>query len=533
MHQRVFSKSVSGIACLILALGPISAVHAAAVQDSQGGVAAVRTNCSGCHREASPGHFDRISEERKTPEGWAMTVFRMRQVHGVRLTADDQAAIIRYLSDVQGLAPSETAAGRFALERRPNAQDLQLPGNLSVACGRCHSLARVALQRRDTAEWLKTVYMHVGQWPTLEYQDRSRDIQWWKIATTEAPGALAGLYPLHTAAWSDWRSHSHPSLAGKWIVQGHTPGRGDYYGTALIKQVGPGEYSADYALQYATGASLEGSSTAWVYTGYQWRGTATLGGQSVQEVYFASDDGSEITGRWFLDGHSEIGGDWRAIRARGAPAVVAAIPCALKAGATQRLVLVGRGLRDPVSLGPGTRVRVIARSDLGLTLRVTVARGAAAGYRAIRVGRLREPRLLAVYNRVDRVTVEPSFAIARLGGGTVPPVDAQFEAIAYAQIKGSDGKLESIRLGQMPVTWSLGSFDAQAARGRDLHYAGTLSADGRFEPAGAGPNPARPFSADNTGNLLVTATVADGPATVRGQAHLVVTVQRWVNPVIY
>jgi quinohemoprotein amine dehydrogenase len=533
MHQRVLSESVSWIAGLIMALGPIASVYAGAPQRSQTGLAAVRTNCSGCHRETAPGHFDRLSEERKTPEGWAMTVFRMQQVHGVRLTTDDQAEVIRYLSDVQGLAPSETAAGRFALERRPNAQDLQLPGDLSVACGRCHSLARVALQRRDAAEWLKTVYMHVGQWPTLEYQDRSRDIQWWKIATTEAPAELAKLFPLQTEAWSQWRSHAHPTLAGKWIVHGHTPGRGDYYGTALIKQLGPEKYSATYALQYATGASLDGSSTAWAYTGYQWRGTATLGGQAVREVYFASDDGSKIRGRWFLDGHSEIGGDWRAERARGAPSVVAAIPRALKTGTTQTLVLLGRGLRGPVRLGPGIRVRVTARNQSGLILAVTVAPGAACGYRTVRIGSLRVPQALAVYGRIDRVMVEPSFAIARLGGGTLAPVDAQFAAIAYAKVAGPGGKREEIRLGEMPAAWGLEPFDAQAARGRDIHFAGTLSNAGRFEPAGAGPDPARPFSADNTGNLLVTATLADGAAPVRGQAHLVVTVQRWINPAIY
>lgn len=533
MHQKVLSESVSWIAGLIVALGLMAPAPAAAAQASQGGLATVRANCSGCHRETAPGHFDRISEERKTPEGWAMTISRMRQVHGVRLTAEDQAAVIRYLSDEQGLAPAETAAGRFALERRPNARDLQLPGNLPVVCGRCHSLARIALQRRDAPEWLKSVNMHVGQWPTLEYQDRSRNIQWWKIATTEAPQELAALFPLHSAAWSEWRSHPHATLAGQWIVHGHTPGRGDYYGTAVIKQAGADAYSADYALHYLSGASLEGSSTAWVYTGYQWRGTATLGGQSVREVYFASDDGSKIRGRWFVDGHPEIGGNWRAVRARGAPAVAAAIPCALKAGVTQRLVLVGRGLRGPVRLGPGARVRVVAHGESGLTLEVTVAPGAPTGYRTVRIGKLRVPRLLAVYDRIDRVAVEPAFAIARLGGGALAPVDAQFEAIGYAEVVGADGKRAEIPLGEMPAAWRLEPFDAQATRGRDLHFAGTLSADGRFEPAGAGPDPARPFSADNTGNLRVIATLADGAAPVRGQAHLVVTVQRWVNPVIY
>ena len=127
----------------------------------------VTTFCSGCH-QVHDGKLDRISELRKTPEGWVMTLFRMRQVHGLALTDEVRDSIVQYLSDTQGLAPSESAAGRFALERRPNAQDLDLGPDINVVCGRCHSLARVSLQRRDEAEWRKLAHTHVGQWPSLE-----------------------------------------------------------------------------------------------------------------------------------------------------------------------------------------------------------------------------------------------------------------------------------------------------------------------------------------------------------------------------
>jgi quinohemoprotein amine dehydrogenase len=108
----------------------------------------LRTYCGGCHQEHG-GRFDRISAIRKTPEGWVMTLARMRQVHGLALSDEVRDAVVRYLSDTQGLAPSESAAGRFALERRPNAQDLNLGPEMAVMCGRCHTLARASLQRRD------------------------------------------------------------------------------------------------------------------------------------------------------------------------------------------------------------------------------------------------------------------------------------------------------------------------------------------------------------------------------------------------
>ena len=49
------------------------------------------------------------------------------------------------------------------------------PGSRCFLCARCHSYARVALQRRDAAEWLKLVHFHLGQYPTTEYQAGGRD----------------------------------------------------------------------------------------------------------------------------------------------------------------------------------------------------------------------------------------------------------------------------------------------------------------------------------------------------------------------
>ena len=52
-----------------------------------------------------------------------MTVFRMHQVHGLTISDETRDAIVRYLSQTNGLAPSESAAGRYALERRPNVTE--------------------------------------------------------------------------------------------------------------------------------------------------------------------------------------------------------------------------------------------------------------------------------------------------------------------------------------------------------------------------------------------------------------------------
>ena len=227
--------------CSALLLGLVfnpAAIAAEPAVANNDGAALIRSYCSGCHFEhdnvGHDGRFERINTIRKTPEGWVMTIFRMQQVHGLTLQDDVRDRIVQYLSDTQGLAPSEAQPARFALERRPNMQDLDGGTELATMCGRCHSLARPALQRRDADEWLKLVNMHMGQWPSLEYQASGRDRPWWQIASQELPAKLAARYPFESADWTQWRAQPPHDLSGRWIVVGHEPGGRDLTGTAEI-----------------------------------------------------------------------------------------------------------------------------------------------------------------------------------------------------------------------------------------------------------------------------------------------------------
>jgi quinohemoprotein amine dehydrogenase len=524
---------LSTVRPLLLTLYIVSLTTVGHTADTNNGMAAVRNACSGCHRETAPGHFDRISDIRKTPEGWSMTLFRMRQVHGLQLDPPARDLILRYLSDVSGLAPAESAPARFALERRPDAQDLTFGGDdMKIMCGRCHSLARVALQRRDANEWLKLAHTHVGQWPSLEYQQSGRDRYWWQSASTEYPTRLAALFPLQTSQWHAWSTHPHAKLAGRWIVYGHTPGRGDYHGIATITQQSADEYSASYALMYSDGSPARGSSKAIVYTGYEWRGNATLGGDSVREVFAASEDGNRIAGRWFQEDHSEVGGDWNAVRADGAATLLALSPQALRVGTSQKVIVVGRGLEPGVSFGPGTHATVVSRAPDSLVANVSVDPDATPGVRNVESGKATAQAPLVIYRNVDRVEVEPAYAIARLGGGKIAPVSAQFEAIGYTNSTDAQGG-SAVRLGVVPVSWSVAPHDAQAEHAQDVRFSGTVDQTGRFSPAAAGPNPARPFSGNNVGDLFVVATAGDATHPLQGKSHLVVTVQRWNTPPIY
>lgn len=505
--------------------GSHAAPSAAAAAD---GPALVRTYCSGCHTEHA-GSFDRISDLRKTPEGWAMTVFRMRQVHGLKLDEEVRQAIVRHLADTQGLAPAEAAAGRFALEQRPNAQDLDLGPEINVMCGRCHSLARIALQRRDAEEWRKLGHTHVGQWPSIEYSASGRDRPWFQIATGPLPAKLAALYPLESASWVDWRKHVPADLSGGWVVVGHVPGGKDFYGSAQLSRGAAGEYQASYDLEDVAGIAIAGDSKAVVYTGYEWRGSATLGDQTVREVYAVSEDGNKITGRWFVTEHPEEGGDWVAVRDTGPAQILAVLPQAIRAGSSGAVTLVGVGFRAkaPVSFGEGLTAANVRQEAHAIHADVTAAATAVPGVRVVAAGG--GTGHLAVYTQIDTVDVKPAYGIARVGGGRTAPVSAQFEAIAATKLPNG----ELLSLGPMTASWSSVPFDAEAKRTEDEKYAGHFDARGRFLPAGAGPNPGREYHGDNVGNLRVVAQVRDGAAAVEGRGHLIVTVQRWITPPIY
>lgn len=489
----------------------------------------VRIHCGGCHQEHA-GEFERISAMRKTPEGWVMTLFRMRQVHGLVLDDDARESIVRYLADTQGLAPIESAAGRFALERRPNAKDIDLGPEIDVMCGRCHSLARVSLQHRGEDEWRKLAHTHVGQWASLEYSASGRDRPWWQIASGPLPGKLAALYPFSTSAWSDWKARPVRDLSGSWVVAGRVPGGRDFYGTARIDRQAGGDYQARYQLADVTGFEFNGDSKAIVYTGFEWRGSAQVGDRSLREIYAVSEDGNRITGRWFEADHAEEGGEWTAIRDTGPSEVLAVFPQSLRAGSATTVTIVGNGLgaqAAPVSFGDATVATNVQREAHKIRALVKVAADAAPGLRKVAAGSA--VGKLAVYAKIDHIDVVPAYAIARVGGGRVDPVTAQFEAIAFTRLP--DGELLS--LGPMPAEWTSLPFDAEAKRTEDEKFAGHFDTRGRFLPSAAGPNPAREFSGDNVGNLTVLAHAEDGNHTVEGRGHLVVTVQRWITPPIY
>lgn len=478
--------------------------------------------CGSCHAE-TPAGLSRIAGQRKSPEGWLMTIVRMRMFHGVNLSVADQGALVAYLSDTQGLAPAETAGWRYALEKEPAVVEA-VEAPLDQMCARCHTGARFALQRRTAEEWLIHMDFHVGQFPTVEYQALGRDREWYRIATTEIAPLLASKFPLDTPEWTAWKAAPKVAPAGDWVVLTELPGRGEAYGSLIVTGSGS-PYAVSGALTLADGTTAPVSGQMNLYTGFEWRANLSIGGEDYRQVLAVSEDGQSLSGRQFLRDRDSLGGRLVGAKEGGPTQVLGAVPAAVPAGAEAVVQVVGveiEGLDVE-----GADVAALDPNPLGAKLRLKASGDALA---TVSVGE--EGATVAFYRTVDRLSVEPPFTIARVGGGSdygPEAVPAAFHLVGWWN--GPDGAPETeddIRIGALPADWSVGNWDDIAAAMKDADHAGVIEATGIFTPGVAGPNPARPFTTNNAGDLKITGAAAG----LTADARLIVTVQRFVDPPI-
>ncbi len=514
---------------LVLAVGARSGVAAQSAEEIIG------SKCIACHSTEGANQWSRISHQRKTPEGWLMSIARMQIMHGLKISDAERRTVVKYLADRQGLAPSETEGARYALERRLNTMESFDSQLFTDTCARCHSGARVLLQRRPAAEWEHLVHFHLGQWPTTEYQSLARDRDWLNIALNEMVPDLAAKLPLDSEAWQQWQKAEKASPVGNWTLAGNLPGRGDFQARMTVTAgKGQDQYKVALQGQYADGTRMQGEGQAIVYTGYEWRANLDIDGTVMRQVFVLKD--GQLDGRMFLRDHDEVGATVIAARDSGSTGRILALqPSYIKAGSEADISIVGTGLAGTPELGKGVElVKVISSSDNLIRMRVR-ASADATGAASVSVGPARTDTLV-VYDRIARVSVVPEFAVARIGGNgsSTPKVEARFEAEAWAA--GADGKAgtdDDFRIGVVPAKWSVAPFDEGAEADRDVHFSGRMdAATGIFTPAAAGPNPERRMMTNNAGNLKVLARVQEDGKTLAAEGHMIVTVQRWNNPPI-
>lgn len=524
----------------ILALSLSLALLSSTLGYAEAGRDLLIQKCSACHGPGQDGKLSRIEFQRKSPEGWEMTVTRMQLVNRVPLTLDEKRAIIKYLSDQYGLAPGEIRDFTYILERRSIAKgEEKVPdADVTAVCARCHTYARTALQRRTKEEWVQQAHFHVGAFVTAEYQAGGRNLDFFGLASGKVADTLAKLYPFETNEWITWKAKPKPNLTGRWDMVGYRPGKGSYAGQMEIKGVGEDTYETSWAVEYEDGTKVSGSGSGTVYTGYAWRGRSkTREGRSLFEVHHASEDGTILSGRRFLRDHEETGSDERLYRIDGTSRILSVMPSAVRQGSVVELKIFGTDLPPvrlaDIALGPGISAKRIVRADKSaIVVAAEVAGDAPIGMRDVKVSFLMGDKLLTVYDKIDYIKVLPERALARTGGDTVPKELAQFEAIGFSNgPDGAKGTEDDIRVGLVKTRWSIEDYRVEWWED-DIYYVGSIDQNGLFTPAGEGPNPERKWQTNNYGDIWVVATHTPEGASrpLKARAFLIVTAPRWNNP---
>ena len=565
------SRIVAGLALVALANGawaqgnPPAAQKAAAParKDTTSGFAindqAVIQNCSRCHVRDSSGVMQRLSYMRKTPEGWEISLRRMVALQHVRVDPATARAIIKYLSNAQGLAPSEARPARFEAERRAIDYKYAADSRTEQTCHACHSLGRVISQRRTKDEWDLLLATHRAYYPLVDFQAFRRggppppDSAGAPEPMDVAVAHLSKVFPLRTPDWAAWSATMRPArIEGEWVLSGTEPGRGAFSGRLTIAKSpnGDDEFTTKATYRYARGgATVTRDGKAMVYTGFQWRGRSSEAGTPAdsawREVMFIEPGWQEISGRWFRGGYDEFGMDVSLSRL-GAGAVIAGVyPRALKAGnRDQQVTVVGANLpRDvqaaALDFGPGVHVDNVVRADGdSIVARVAVDAKASVGERDLFLAGASLKGAAVVYDRISRIKVTPAAGMARVGGAVFPKQYQQFEAIAYNN--GADGKPDTeddVEIGPVDVSWSLEEYSV-TYDDDDIKYVGRIDQRGLFTPNLDGPNPQRSRNRNNVGDVWVVATYQDtengqgngnGTRPLKARALLLVTVPLYLR----
>ncbi len=520
---------------VLLAALPLFAV------DAQKGKEVIESKCIACHTGDLKEGLSRISDQRKTPEGWYMTVKRMQREHGLSITKAEETDVIKYLADYQGLTPDEIKPYSYVLDKKPNVQEEGKDELLTQMCVRCHSEARIGLQRRTANEWNSLVNYHVAQFPSFEVQAQARDRDWFGVAQNEVVPYLEENFGKDKEKFEKYKkSVKNYELPKKWIMSGHTPIIGDFTANLTLMKSADESYGMLIDYKYANGKEYKTTGVAIVYGKTELRASFEVDGVKYRQILHIDPKTNTLEGRMFEVLHPENGSTLVGKEKDSKETTLVAVyPKAVKAGEKSTISIVGTNLVGDVKLPSSLKVlKTIKHTNNEIVLDVVAHKNVKTFDRNISIGTKTFKNSLVVYDKVDYIKVTPDYAISRIGGeegkDKILKEYATFEAIGY--LNGKDGKKETaddIELGVLPATWSLEAYDEQAQEDKDLEYVGQIDANtGKFTPSVAGPNEQRKLMTNNAGNISVVATYKDGKKELSEKSHMIVTVPKFVNPPI-
>ena len=545
------------LVCGFLVTALLVTARQARAEDSQAELAArtiLDTRCSGCHApQEQGGKFDGIESQRKTPEGWSMTLSRMARTHGVELQAGEARTLVKYLSDHYGLAPAEVEPYRFILEQRNTRTTQEVPEALQAGCVQCHSYARIALQRRSPESWARLADAKVALMPNIGSETASAGLLtdfWYDNAKNNAIPHLIKHQPFETKEWTEWQAVKKASYAGTWLVVGHDPGRGgDYTGQLILTALEDDQYSGEFSYTFADGSQMEGSTTGMIYSGFQWRGVAQArqAGQAEKEtqqreIFFAAEDGNTVSGRRLVTNFGDLGMDETWYRSQDAARLLTVSPAMIQTGSPQTVKIFGNGFSgdllssDNFSFGEGVGVLSLRLDgDNTVVAEVFAKAGVKEGRRKVSIKGVAGEGQVTVYGAVDYIRITPERGFARPGGIRTPKIFQQFEVVGYTN--GPDhakGTGDDIKLGRIgPVKWNLEEY-VKRPNDDDIQYVGAIDQTGLFLPQEDGPNQKRHRMEGNVGDVWVEAWyMTKGAKRPMGaRAHLLVMPAKFVFPPI-
>ncbi len=455
----------------------------------------VIAKCGTCHTRDDRGNIQRISWTRSTPEGWQDVIRRMALQYNVPFTQPEALKILRYLSNSHGLTPSESKPVMYFAERRVRDES-GADDPMNAACAKCHSISRALLWRRSATEWKQYADSHAAT-----YKFRPNEL---------AVMILSKSAPLHTPDWDSWSSRGPTAdFTGRWLLTAYIPGRGRFSGEMRVDHDPDGDFTTRVNLtSIKDGSKILRTGRSSIYGDAAWRGRSTGSppaasdpdtdpgnpSREVREVMLMAPDHLTAQGRWFWGRYQELGFDVQLQRPSAAPTLLAVDRPALKLGSqSSRIRLIGdhfpeQVARADLALGPGVTVRsIVSHTESEIVAAVDVAADALAGKRDVVFKTSRLPGAIAIYDRVDYMTITPQSAMASFSDASHTRGYRQFEATGFQ--RGPDGKLhtaDDVDLGAVDVVWSVEVF--HEAPGGNSDFVGTVSPAGLFSPAAVNPN---------------------------------------------
>ncbi|MDY0051911.1 MAG: quinohemoprotein amine dehydrogenase subunit alpha [Aliarcobacter sp.] len=325
---------------------------------------------------------------------------------------------------------------------------------------------------------------------------------------------------------------------GSWNLFGHKLGDGDFYATMTISKSSNDKYKVNFDGKFADGRDFKANGTANVFSGYEFRATLDIDGIKYNQVLAVNPKTYEISGSMFETLHPEEYANINGVKNTNIQtSILGVYPKSVKAGTSEIITVIGNNLDKNIKLSNSLKLnKIVEQSKNKIVLEVSASSNLDSKMVDLKIGSVNFKDTFVVYKQIDSIKVSPSYAIARVGdgGGAMPKQHAIFEANGY--LAGKDGKIgtsDDISIGKVDAKWNISPFDERAKEDEDVKFVGTMdSFSGRFTPSFAGANPKRKFQTNNAGNIKVIATYKDGNKTLSADSHMMVTVQKWVNPPI-